>query len=118
MTTVVRRSIWFLPGCRSRSLDYFDGDVHRVGDDVVDRRAFLRLRHERFDIFLRGVRVDFEGYLDVVVAVAHVAVDAEDAANVHLAFDVRLDRAQLDAAILRDRSDAGSEAAGKTDEHV
>ena len=86
--------------------------------DVVDRRALLRLRDDRLDFLLRRVGVDLERHLDVVVAVAHVAVDAEDAADVHLAFELRLDRAQLDAAILRDGGDAGGEAAREADEHV
>ncbi len=55
--------------------------------------------------------------LDVVVAVADVAVDAEDALDVHGPFELRLDRPELDAAILRDRGDAGRQAAGQTDEH-
>ena len=85
---------------------------------VVHGRALLRLRDDRLDVLLRRVRVDLERHLDVVVAVAHVAVDAEDAADVHLAFELRLDRAQLDAAILRDGRDAGREAAREPDEHV
>ena len=102
---------------RDRS-DDFDGDVHRVGDDVVHRRALLRLRDDRLDLLLRRIRVDLERDLDVVVAVAHVAVDAEDAADVHRAFELRLDRPQLDAAILRHRGDAGGQAAREADEHV
>ena len=38
--------------------------------------------------------------------------------DVHLAFELRLDRPQLDAAILRDGGDAGGEAAREADEHV
>ena len=53
---------------------------------------------------------------DAVEAVAHVAVDAEDALDVHVALDGRLDRAELDAAILGDRGDAGREAAREPDE--
>ena len=67
---------------------------------------------------LRGVRVDVEDDLDAVEAVAHVAVDAEDALQVHAGFERGLDGAQLDLAILRDRSDAGREAGGEADEHV
>ena len=33
-------------------LDDFDGDVRRVGDDVVHRRALLRLRDDRLDVLL------------------------------------------------------------------
>ena len=72
----------------------------------------------RLDVLLGRVGVDVEGDLDVVVAVAHVAVDAEDALDVHRAFELRLDRPQLDAAILRDGGDAGRQAAREADEHV
>ena len=67
---------------------------------------------------LRGVRVDLERHLDVVEAVADVAVGAEDAADVVVALDRRLDRAQLDAAVLRDRRHAGGQAARQADEEV
>jgi hypothetical protein len=81
-------------------------------------RALLRLRDERLDVFLRRVGVDLERHLDVVVAVADVAVDAKDAADVHLAFEIRFDRAQLNAAILRDCRHTGGQAARETDQHV
>src|SRR5690606_10126629 len=61
--------------------------------------------------------VDVERDLDVLVAVAHVAIDAEDALDVHLALEPRLDAAELDAAVLRDRRNAGREAAREPDEH-
>src|SRR5262245_59614495 len=112
MTTVVTRSM------SGAVLHNRDGDVRRVGDDVVDGRALLRLRDEGLDVLLRCVRVDLERDLDVVVAVPHVAVDAENAADVYLAFEGRLDRTQLDAAVLRDRCDAGRETARETDEDV
>src|SRR4029077_20099610 len=76
-------------------LDDLDGDVGRIGHDVVYGRAFLRLCDECLDVFLRCVGVDVKRDLDVVVAVAHVAVDAEDAVEVHLALELRLHRAQL-----------------------
>src|SRR5687768_15164198 len=112
MTTVVTRSMGPAP------LRDFDRDVDRVGDHVVDRRPFLRLRDDRLDLLLRRVSVDLEGDLDVVVAVADVAVHPEDSADVHLAFELRLDRAQLDAPILGHRGNAGGQAAGEADEHV
>ena len=86
--------------------------------DVVHRRALLRLRDDGLDLLLGRIRVDVEGDLDVVVAVAHVAVDAENALDVHGPFELRLDRPQLDAPILRDRGDASRQAACETDEHV
>ena len=67
---------------------------------------------------LRGVGVDVEGHLDVVEAVADVAVGAEDPADVVVALDRRLDRAQLDAAVLRDRRHARGQAARQPDEQV
>src|SRR6516225_7096591 len=98
-------------------LDDFDRDVGRIGHDVVDGRAFLRLRYERLDVFLRRVGIDLEGDLDVVVAVAYVAVDAEDAVEIHLPFELRLHRAQLYAAVLRHRRHTRRETAGETDQH-
>src|SRR6478736_8415372 len=80
--------------------DDFDRHVRRVGDRVVDGGALLGLRDERLDVLARGVGVDLERHLDAVVTVADLGVHAEDALDVHRAFDVRFDRAQLDAAIL------------------
>src|SRR5262252_8683749 len=99
------------------ALDDFDRDVGRIGHDVIHGRAFLRLRDERLDVFLRRVGIDLESDLDVVVAVAYVAVDAEDAVEIHLAFELRLYRAQLYAAVLRNRRHTGREAAGEPDQH-
>ena len=67
---------------------------------------------------LRRVRVDRERHLDVVVAVADVAVGTEDPADVVRALDRRLDRAQLDAAVLRDRRHARGQAARQADQQV
>src|SRR5690606_29178435 len=84
----------------SSDLEGLDGDVRRVRHDVEHRRALLRLRDERLDLLLRRVGVDIERHRDVFVAVAHVGVDAEDAANIHRALELRLDGTQLDAAVL------------------
>ena len=59
-----------------------------------------------------------EGDLDVVVAVADVAVGAEDPADVVPALDHGLDRAQLDATVLRDRCNTPRQAARQADEEV
>src|SRR5262245_50518936 len=119
MTTTVRRSIGKEgpPRRRSALLANLDRDVRRVRDDIVDGGSLLRLRDERLDVFLRRVGVDVERHLDVVVAVAHIAVDAEDALDVHRALELRLHRAQLNAAVLRDGRDTGGEAARETREH-
>jgi hypothetical protein len=112
MTTVVVRSM-----ARPPSGD-FDGDVRRVREGVGHGRALLGLGHQRFDVLLRGVRVDRERHLDVVEAVAHVVVGTEDPTNVVVAFDRRLDRAKLNAAILRDGRHACRQAARQADEEV
>src|SRR5688572_2694667 len=106
-----------LPRRRSALLANLDRNVRRVRDDVVHGRSLLRLRDERFDVLLRGVGVYVERHLDVVVAVAHVAVDTEDALDVHRAFELRFHGTQLNTAVLRDGRDAGGEAARKTREH-
>src|ERR1700694_2622713 len=85
------------PGNDSKHLD---SDVRRIGHDVIDRRALLRLRDESFNIFAFRVGIDFVAYLDATEAVADVAVDAKDALEVHVPFDYRRDRAQLDVAML------------------
>src|SRR5690606_670628 len=109
-TTVVNRSMVGPAEGRSELVD-LDGHVRRVRDDVVYRGALLRLSNQCLDLFLRRVGVDVERDLDVLVAVAHVAIDAEDALDVHLALEPHLDAAELDAAVLRDRRNAGREAA-------
>ena len=73
---------------------------------------------KRLDVLRRGVRVDVEGHLDVVEAVADVAVGTQDPADVVVALDGRLDRPQLDAAVLRHGRDAAGQAAGQADEEV
>ena len=70
----------------------YDRDIRRIGDDVVDCGALLRLRHERLDILALRIGVDLVAHLDAAEAVADLAVDAEDALEVHVAFDRRRDR--------------------------
>src|SRR5580658_1724835 len=105
------------PAAGGRRLDDLDCHVGRIGHDVVHGRAFLRLRDERLDVLLRGVGIDMEGDLDVVVTVTDVAVDAQDAVQIHLALELGLDRAQLDAAVLRYGRHARRQAARKTHQH-
>src|SRR4029077_16401888 len=117
-TTPVVTCSWPISAARAGlPLDDLDRHVGRIGHDVVHGRAFLRLRDERLDILLRGFGVDMEGDLDVVVAITYVAVDAKDAVQIHLALELRLDRAQLDAAVLRHGRHARRQAARKTHEH-
>src|SRR5258708_9041356 len=111
MTTAVMRSMTGPSGD-------FDGDVRRVGERVEHGGPLLRLSHERLDLLTRRVRVDVEGHLDVVEAVADVAVGAEDAADVVVPLHGSLDRVQLDAAVLRHRGDAGAQAAGQADQEA
>src|SRR5690242_17086077 len=121
MTTAVMRSMTKPPSAGFIGLavlGHFDGDVGRVAQRVVHCRALLRLRHQRLDVLAGRVRVDVEGHLDVVEAVADVAVGTEDAADVVGALDRRGDRAQLDAAVLGDRGHAGRQAAGQADDEV
>src|SRR5690606_31465999 len=69
-------------------------------------------------LLIRGIRVDLEDDLDPVEAVAHLAVDAEDALDVHAGFERRLHGAELNVPVLRDGRDAGGEARCERDEHV
>src|SRR6516165_9341706 len=91
-------------------LEDLDRYVGRVGHDVVYGRAFLRLGDERLDVFLRRIGIYTEGDLDVVVTVTHLAVDAKDAVEVHLALELRLHRPELYPAVLRHRGDPGRQA--------
>src|SRR5580700_9437204 len=95
-----------------------DEDLRRVGHDVEDCRALLGLGQQRLKVLAGGVGVDGEPDRDRLEAVADVGVGAEDAQDVHLAFDRGGDRPELDAAELGDGGDAGGEAAGEADQHV
>src|SRR5215813_2557011 len=86
-----------LASCRSDDLDEY---VRRVCHDVEHRGSLLRLGHQRLDLIGGGVRVDFERHLDALEAVTHVAVDAQDALDVHRPLDGRRDGAELDLAML------------------
>src|SRR5262245_42361141 len=90
------------PAASAEPLSDFDCDIRRIGHDVVDRRPFLRLRNEGFDVFALGIGVDLVHDLDPVKAITHIAVDAQDALNVHVPFNRRLDGTQLDIAVLCD----------------
>src|SRR5215475_12684953 len=61
-----------------------DGDVRRVGDDVVDGGALLRLRDQRLDLLGGGVGVDLVADGDAAESVANIRVGTEDPVQVHL----------------------------------
>src|SRR5437588_12823482 len=60
-----------------------DGDAGRVGENVVDRGALLRLRDQRPDLLRRGVGVDLVADRHAAEAVAHIRVGARDPVQVH-----------------------------------
>src|SRR5215510_2273739 len=93
-----------------------DEDVRRVGDDVEYGGPLLRLGDQRLDVVLARIGANVEMNADSAEAIAHVVIDAEDALNVHVGFDRGLDRMELYAAPLGDRSNARREAARKTGE--
>src|SRR5215469_13725897 len=84
-----RRSRWWYPArlrlllARADSGDA-DGDTGRVGEDVVDGRALLRLRDQRPDLLGGGVGVDLVADPDGAEAVTNVRVGAENPVQVHL----------------------------------
>src|SRR5262245_38184317 len=96
---------------------YLDSDVRRIGDDVKHRRPLLGLRNQRLDLVLGRVGIDVVGDRDAAEAVADVAVDAEDAGQIHRSLDGRRDLAELNPAMLGNRGYAGGEAASQGDEH-
>src|SRR5262249_39021062 len=116
VTVVIGRPSSYALATRRVALLHFDGHVRRIGHDIVNRRALLRLRNESLNIFAFRVGIDLVGDLDAIEAVANVAVDAEDALDVHVALDGGLYRAQLNVAMLGDRRDAGGQTAGKSDQ--
>ena len=111
--SLMRTSLW-----RPSLLLDLHRDVRRVRQDVVHGGTLLRLRYECFDVFRRGIRVDIERDANVLEAVADVRVGPEDAENVHLAFELRFDRLELDVPVLGHRGNAGGQAACETNQHV
>ena len=116
-----------VPGAYDNCGEVLDGECPQATSTVTSV-GFVRASNtaERFWDWatsasiscLRGVGVDRERHLDVVEAVPDVAVDAEDPADVVVALDRRLDRAQLDPAILRHRRHACRQAARQPDEEI
>src|SRR5215207_3542942 len=117
MTTVDVVRVTARPTATERSAN-LDGDVRRVGDDVVHRRSLLRLSDERLDLIRRGVGVDVVRHLDAAEPVADITVDPEDPGDVHVAFERRRHRTQLDLAILGHGRHTSGEAAGESHKYV
>ena len=92
----------------SRSPGGVDGDVDRdtVGDDVEHRRAGPRLFDDLAQLLGRGVALDLEVDADLLVAVADLVRQSEDAPQVDVTLDRRLDGGQLHAAGGGDVGDA------------
>src|SRR5260370_27014407 len=91
MTMVVMWRTAAAPASRETRSVHLDGDIRRVGDDIEDRRALLRLRDKGLDLILGRIGVDLVFDLDAIEAIAHVGIDAEDALQVHPTFDGRFD---------------------------
>src|SRR5205807_510389 len=90
---------------------HHDGDIRRVGDNIIDRRPLLRLRNQSLNILAFRVGVDLVGYLDATEAIADIAVDAEDALDIHVPFDGRRHGAQLDVSMLGDSGNTSRQTA-------
>ncbi len=86
MTAVMLRTDLFPVYSR---LFYLDRNIRRVGNDVEHGRTLLRLGDKCLDISPRSVGINIVGYLDPVETVTHIAVDTEDALNIHAAFQGR-----------------------------
>src|ERR1700683_5664530 len=93
MTTAV---VWIMRSSGRWRSGQLDEDLGRVGDDVEDRRALLRLGDQRLEILAGGVGVDGEPDRDLLETVAHVGAGAQDAQDVHLAFAGGGGRGELD----------------------
>ena len=97
---------------------HVDGDGGGVGEDVVDRRAFLRLRDKGFDLFRGCVGVDLVAHPDTGEAIADLGIGAQDSMEILVGLDGCLHRAQLNLAMLGDRGDASRQAAAQRDQHI
>src|SRR5688572_2143430 len=59
-----------------------DGDGDAIGDDVEDGGPLARLLHQTLEDLGRRVTGDREAHGDLLVSVAHVGVEAQDAVEV------------------------------------
>src|SRR5262245_46916885 len=83
-----------------------DGDGHSVGDDVVDGRALAGLLDDLAQL-LGVVAAQLEADLDLLVTVADLVGEAQDAEQVDVTFDRGLDLGQVDLAGGGDVGEAG-----------
>src|ERR1700722_10405347 len=94
------------PPLEASTLIDYDGDVRWIGHDIIDRRPLLRLRHKSLNVFAFRIGVDLVGYFDAPEAIADIAVDAEDALDVHIPFNGCRDGVQLNVPVLGNRGNA------------
>src|SRR5258708_19406213 len=66
---------------------HVDGDVGGVGEDVVNGRAFLRLRDQGLDLLRGCVSVDLVAHPDTGEAVADLAVGTQDSTDILVRLD-------------------------------
>src|SRR6516162_3725239 len=97
---------------------HYDRDICRVGHDVIDCRSLLRLRNESFDVLAFCISVNLVGHLDAAKAIANVVVYTENALEVHVPFQGRGDRAQLNVAVLSNRGDTCGQTTCQTNQDV
>src|SRR6185312_1087626 len=95
-----------------RGLDA-DRNRHAVGDDVEHGRSGLRLHDDLLESIGSSVTIDLEGNLDALVAVADVFRESENATQIDITLDRRLDFVELDSAHRRDIGDASGETRGE-----
>src|SRR5690242_16955493 len=89
-----------------------DDDVGSVGQDVVDGRPAPGLLDQLRELLRGRVAVDREAHPDLPVSVPDAVVQPEDAQQVDVALDGRLDPVQGDAAGCGDVGQPRGEAGG------
>src|SRR3954449_10242020 len=89
------------------------GDRRAVGDDVEHSGAGLGLLDDLAQLLGRRIALDVERHPDLLVAVADIGIESEDAVEVDVAFDGRGDFTQLDAAGGSDVDEAGGQTSGQ-----
>src|SRR5215510_10800030 len=95
----------------------FDGDGDPIGDDVVEGRAGAGLVHQFAQLLGGGIALDGEPDGDLLIAVAHGGVEAEDAVQVDVAGDGGADLGEGDLAGGGDVGQPGGQAGGQRLQH-